>query len=789
MTAAPVAAAQAPEPRSGRPGHRLGTAGLLALLAAVSLLADPSAVLPRLTYFFRDFTLAFYPLHLFAARELRAGRWPGWNPFVFEGSFALPYFHVLDLLHLLQSDPATVSFLLTLQLPIAALCAFALARDLHLGRGGAFAAGAVFALGGLAQSSLNLYVFLQALAVAPLIVLALRRAALRGGRWIPLAALALAVGLTTLAVEFVGQAILLGVLLGLSAGVRLGRLVRLAITCALGVGLAGVAVLPLLGFLPETERASGLTASVSLGHATPPLALLQSVIPNLFGSLADPVQIWWGAAFFERLPYFISLYVGPVALALAFAGAPVLARRHRAVLLVVSILGLWFALGERGGLAPLVLKVLNVVRYPSKALLLPYVSVAILAGAGVHALLHGQGWPRFARASLVLLGLAVLVAAVVLLAPGPVARFAALEPGAFWPIARSLAMSCGVLALLSATGTALAAAVSRGLVTTGLGAVVVVVVLVLDLARAHAGMNPQVDPGFFRLVPELAAERFSDLGGQRIFSYPLDTSPAFRRFLAERPSKLRLTSFFASRQILAPYVNVIDGIRVPDNKDLTSFTPRPADLGPEDYEPGRVARLVPWMRQAAVSRVLSLDPLEHPDLRLRATVPVRAPQLVIHVYELARPAPPVYVACRVLIARSREEAKAAVFGASFDPAHDVVLEAGRPCGCRSGEVLALHEVPGEGRYGTRADGFGWLVVRENIAAGWRATLDGRDVPVVRANGKHRAVAIPGGEHEVVMRYHAPGREAGAWSSALAALATGFLLLRPLGRVTEGATVA
>ena len=130
-----------------------------------------------------------------------------------------------------------------------------------------------------------------------------------------------------------------------------------------------------------------------------------------------------------------------------------------------------------------------------------------------------------------------------------------------------------------------------------------------------------------------------------------------------------------------------------------------------------------------------------------------------------------------------------MFGASFDPAHDVVLEAGRPSRCRSGEVVVGREVPGEGRYVTQSDGDGWLVVRENIAAGWRATLDGRAAPVVRANGKHRAVAIPEGEHEVVMRYHAPGLEAGAWSSALAALATLLLLLRPVGRVTEGEAVA
>jgi hypothetical protein len=660
-------------------------------------------------------------------------------------------------------------------------------RDLGLRRSGAFAAGAVFALGGLAQSSLNLYVFLQALAVAPLIVLTLRRAALRGGRWVPLAAMAMATGLTTLAVEFVGQAVALGAVLGLSSGVRAGRLARLALSGALGVGLAGVAVLPLLGFLPETERAAGLAATVSLGHATPPLALLQTLIPNLFGSLADPVQVWWGALFFEHLPYFISLYVGPVTLALAFAGLPVLAPRSRAVLLVAAILGLWFALGASGGLAPLVLKVLNVVRYPSKALFLPYLAAALLAGAGAHPLLSGQGWLRFGRASLSLLGLAIVVAAMVLVAPGPVARLAALDVRAFGPVAAWLLMDCGVLALLCVIMAALAAAVSRRLVAPRLGAVVVVVVLVLDLARVHAGMNPQVDPSFFRLAPELAAERLQDLGGHRVFSYPLETSPAFRLFLAERPQELRLTSFFASRQILAPYVNVIDAVRAPDNKDLGSFTPRPADLQPEDYEPGRVAGLVPWMREAAVSRVLSLDPLETPDLRLRTTVPLRPPHLVIRLYELARPAPPVYVACRALPVRSREEGVRAALGATFDPANDVALEDGMAGGCQSGEVAVLREEPGEGRYRVKSDGRGWLVVRENIAAGWRATVDGRDAATLRANGKYRAVAVPGGEHEVVMRYHAPGLRAGAWLSAFSALAIAALLAW-LRHPTEGEAV-
>ena len=104
---------------------------------------------PLRTYYFRDFTATFYPLRLFAARELREGGFPFWNPFVFEGSFQLPVLYPPDLLHALWPSPVFVSWLLTLHLPLAALAAYWLARELGVSREGAFVGGALYALGGL----------------------------------------------------------------------------------------------------------------------------------------------------------------------------------------------------------------------------------------------------------------------------------------------------------------------------------------------------------------------------------------------------------------------------------------------------------------------------------------------------------------------------------------------------------------------------------------------------------------------------------------------------------------
>ena len=217
-------------------GSRACSRWLPLLLVPVALLPDLAAALPLRTYFFRDFTVTFLPLRLFAARELREGRFPFWNPYVFEGTFQLPALYPPDLLTALWPSPAFVSWLLTLHLPLAALAAYWLARELGASRAAAFLAGAAYALGRV-RPVLPEPVRVPA-GARPRAVRrgALRRAARLGGRLVIVAALALALALSTLAVEFVAQAVVLGVALGLVARRGSASLRRLALALALGRG-------------------------------------------------------------------------------------------------------------------------------------------------------------------------------------------------------------------------------------------------------------------------------------------------------------------------------------------------------------------------------------------------------------------------------------------------------------------------------------------------------------------------------------------------------------------------
>jgi hypothetical protein len=725
-------------------------------LALVSLLPHARALWPDLTYYFRDFTVTFYPQRLFWARELGEGRWPWWNPYVHEGVPALPVLYPPDLLHVWFPGPAFVSWLLTLHFPLAALGAYALARDLGLGRAGAFVAGAVFSLSGLCLSSLNLYVFLQALALAPLLVLALRRAGDRGGRWVAVAAAVLALSLTTLAVEFVAQAVLLGILLGAADRPHARTAARLVPALAVGFGLAAVPVLVTAGILRESVRGAGFAPEVALGNAVHPAALLQAWIPDLFGPLAAPVEVWWGAGFFSKgFPYLLSLYLGPLALALAATGAagPAFVRPRRLVLLAAGGLGLWYALGAPFGLAAAVstLPGASSFRFPSKAMLLPVFSVALLAGAGAHALARGEGWRRLGWACAGVAVPPLAVAGLVTLAGPQVARWAALPEALAAAALRTVALQGLQAGLLALAGLLLAVLAVRGRLPSRVALAVVCLLAVGDLARAGRGLNPQAPPALFALLPELAAERLDALDGGRVFSLGLDESPAFRRFLGSGAPGRGLWSFFLSRQMLVPYASALDRVETAHGKDLTSFVPLPAALETAELAPERVGEIAGRLRAAAVVRVLSLDPLSHPDFRLRVRAPAGPPQMWVHLFDLRGAEPRWEVRC----------------AAAAPP-------------CRFGTVRASRLDPARREYAVEAEGDSELLLRDAYARGWRAWVDGRETAVRRAgDGRHQSVALPPGRHHVRLSYAPPGLRGGLAVTVLSLAAAAVLARKPL----------
>jgi hypothetical protein len=330
-----------------------------------------------------------------------------------------------------------------------------------------------------------------------------------------------------------------------------------------------------------------------------------------------------------------------------------------------------------------------------------------------------------------------------------------------------------LVVVLAVVSSALAVAVHRRWLATGLAATLVGALALADLARAGAGLNPQAPPSFFEPLQEMSALRLDDIGGGRVFSFGVDESPAFREFLSRGGPGVTLAGTYVSRQVLAPYSNVLDRVETTEATDLTSFVPRPRELGPSDYVPSAVGALVPWLRNAAVSRVVSLDPLAHGDLHLLETLPAGPPGLKIRVYRLARTWARAYIACRTTEAASG--GLLAPYRGDFEPDGEVALDGDHPpASCTTGRVQRSAPEPTLERYLVAADGRGYLVVRDSYARGWKAWVDGRPAPVRRANGKHRAVELPAGAHEVTLRYEPPGLGIGVLLTLAAVLALGRL---------------
>jgi hypothetical protein len=74
-----------------------------------------------------------------------------------------------------------------------------------------------------------------------------------------------------------------------------------------------------------------------------------------------------------------------------------------------------------------------------------------------------------------------------------------------------------------------------------------------------------------------------------------------------------------------------------------------------------------------------------------------------------------------------------------------------------------------------APGESLLVLTDSFYPGWRASVDGVETEILRANAVHRAVRLPAGSHRVIFEY-APASV--RWGGAISALALGAVGLAP-----------
>ena len=197
-----------------------------------------------------------------------------------------------------------------------------------------------------------------------------------------------------------------------------------------------------------------------------------------------------------------------------------------------------------------------------------------------------------------------------------------------------------------------------------------------------------------------------------------------------------------------------------------------------------------WLALSSVGYVLSPAPIHGTDLPLAFSAPGSV------VYRVNGSLPRLSIFHRVRAAASFAQALPLVTGDGFDVAREAVVEGTAPVlepvrGRESVQVTRTRSDLLEADVETASTGL--LMQNDQWYPGWQATLDGRDVPLLRVDGLFRGVVIPAGRHHVTIAYRSGVAAAGTWVSLLSLLvvlglfAVGRLSARRLGAASPATT--
>jgi hypothetical protein len=713
-------------------------------------------------FVYRDTGIMHTPMKRWIADEFAAGRFPQWNPWSGLGTPIVAnaidaIHHPFNLLLLALPPDAAIKAWILLSFALAAAGAFAWARTLGSSPAACAVAAIGFALSGPVVSASDNTTYLTAYATLPWVFAAAAVFLSRGGP-LPLAGVAAASALCASAGDPQAWAIAVGLVpiyavATAPSGKRRPALARGLAAAAAAAAAAAPFILPTALWYPLTSRAGG-GGGADMWNLHP-ARLLELVVPDLFrGDPGDPTPAVFGVYAGNAvtpLPWFLSVYLGATALALALLGA---ARDRSARLFVIGgAVFCWAALGPHAGFSAIAvhLPVLGSFRYWEKLAVWVALFVALAAARGVDAALPTNGSSRMVRTAAIAAALLLVTAAVGLGEPGWVAGVAGGGHEAAATLAQNLASGAGRAGLLLALLALLLTARARERLGR-FGPAALATLLAVDLLGGNAGAY-LLGPFAPTDRPPIAAGLEA---GARIFG-PFeereDRWPEMGRVVGKAEW---------SRRTLGPAWNV--PLRIGSYQDYVGL--RDARWTRVRSAIGNGNRLVGYGLFGFSYLVVP----GNPSLSSRAGV---APPLRIATSDPVLPAwlieiphrPRAYVATKVSTA-TEEEALSFASGGGADGR--TLIEGPIPKGAVAsrGDARIICDDPGDTRVEARSEGPGLLVLNDGFAPGWSASVDGSPVPIVRANGLVRGVWLESGTHLVRFRYRTPGLAAG-WAIALA----------------------
>ncbi len=736
-----------------------------ALVTAPLLLLAP-ALRPDRALFWGTPALQFYPWRDYGLTLLRQGVPPLWNPLLgagaplaanYQSAFFYPLTWPVLVLGWLGGRPALIwahALSAALHLVLAAWGMRRLAQSLGAAEPGATVAGLAYGLSGYLVARLGFFSINATAAWVPWVLWGvaqvarqptLRRAAQLGLLW----------GLQGLAghAQTAWYTALLAGLWALYLLIRTPRgrarlLLAWGLAALSAAALAAVQLVPTAEYLAQSQRAAGVDPELGLAYSFWPWHGLSLLAPEAFGNPAYG-DYWGYANYWEDALYvgWVPLLGAVLALGGLFrapkaggAGSP----RGMAVFWGgVVALGFVLALGKHSPAFRFLwqhMPTFDLFQAPARWLLWVEVGLALLAGWGLSRWRRpgprGLYWVRLGTAGAA--GAVAVASALAWAAPESVRA-----PSLLRGVALAGVWACGV-GLLTLT------APPSGQRPNLRWQAALVAWTALDLLVAGWGLNPTVPMRWLTAPSPRAQAVAQQVGAGRLFLNPTDEERLkFRRYF-------RFDTFWPPQGWADLTASLLP--------NLTLWAQVPSANNFDPLVPGRYADW--WLAWEDASAVVQQRMLA----RMGVTVVQRvgAAPAYANTFRPLPGAEPIarWVPGAVPVAEGASALqsvlwRAALGGAPWRQAIAVEWPSATPppgplwspdLALAEAEVRLVSAAPLQRAYRVRSAAPGWLFVAETWYPGWRAWVDGRSVPLLRAEYLFRAVPLPAGAHEVTLRY-------------------------------------
>lgn len=501
-----------------------------------------------------------------------------------------------------------------------------------------------------------------------------------------------------------------------------------------GMAVAAVQLLPTAEFVIRSTRRAAATYDFAARFSWPPGHLLTLLVPNFFG---EPTQTgYWSDGIYDEFVF----YVGLLPLLLAFVGLK-LRHRLRGFLLLVGLGALLLAFGEYTVLHRLFYRFVplyRMMRAPARAGYLFTLAAAALSGLTLTALERSGHRRRASFLAPLSWSVALIVAGVVLvlIVAGfvvfAIGREAIPSAGRLWHQANEMTLfllffvlSIGLLISWKETST--------GQRRSWWLAVALVV---LDLWTFGNGILE------IRTVPESAY--------WRIVSQSVSDTPITRVL----PWGLNEAEQNGGMAFDLQNVFGYDPLILKRYEDFITSKPDPRARTYDLLNAGYLVTTAP--------QEFPEEPGEPRLLREESGV---------YVYERPDSLPRAWIVGRAKVMEDTA-ILTQIHEPTFDPRTTALVEEPVSCDGTGGSV-EITDYPGNHIKAQTEGGGGVLVFSEIYYPGWEATVDGKHTELLRADYVLRALCVPAGRHEVVLRYDPPILKAGLF-------VTGFALLSVVG---------